>query len=189
MSLIKAFFFDLDGTLVDTYEADFHAYHDAIMEVMGITITQPDFARTHGMEMRYKLADLTPEIVEDDILRISVKKKLYYTKYLHLTVPNKSLINFLRTQSRSDQQMVLVTTAKRHNAQLVLEAHNISQYFSEMVFGDDVTNPKPHPEPYLLALKRLGIKPREVIAFEDSAVGVASAIAAGIQVVKIRGFK
>lgn len=189
MPLIKAFFFDLDGTLVNTYEADFLAYRDAIMEVTGIPITQSDFARTHGKEMRYKLADLTPNITEEEVLQIGVQKKLHYTKYLHLTAPNKPLIDFLRTQAHPDQRAVLVTTAKRHNAQLVLEAHDISQHFSEMVFGDDITNPKPHPEPYLVALKKTGLKPQEVIAFEDSDVGVASATAAGIQVIRIRSFE
>ncbi len=188
MSLIKAFFFDLDGTLVNTYEADYLAYRDAIMEITGIPVTQPDFDRTHGKEMRHKLADLTPSISEDEILQIGVQKKVHYAKYLHLTKPNKPLIDFLRTLSQDDQKIVLVTTAKRHNAMLVLEAHDISQYFSEMVFGDEVTASKPHPEPYLIALEKTGLNPGDVIAFEDSDAGVASATAANIPVIRIRSF-
>ena len=51
-SIIKGFFFDLDGTLVNTYEADFYAYRDAIEEATGIVIERDAFMGTNGMEMR-----------------------------------------------------------------------------------------------------------------------------------------
>jgi len=188
MSFIKAFFFDLDGTLVNTYEADFLAYQDAILEVTGFSITQPDFAKTNGKEMRYKLAELTPGISEDKILQIGAQKKLHYAKYLHLTIPNKPLIAFLQAQAR-DQKAVLVTSAKRHNATMVLKAHSLIGHFSEMIFGDDISNPKPHPEPYLLALKRMDLRSDEALAFEDSDTGALSATAAGIKVIRIRNFE
>ena len=187
MPLVKAFLFDLDGTLVNTHKADYLAYRDAIREVTGTSIVQSDFVRTNGKEMRYKLTELTPGISEDEVLQVGLRKRVHYERYLHLTSPNKPLIDFLQTQTKH-QKAILVTSAKRHNATLVLEAHNIARHFSEMVFGDEVANAKPHPEPYLLALKKTGLKPHEVVAFEDSDVGIASAVAAGIQVVKIRIF-
>jgi len=187
MSLIKAFFFDLDGTLVNTYEADYLAYRDAIKKVVGSDITREDFAQTNGKEMRHKLADLTPGITEEQVLNIAEQKKYHYAKYLHLTVPNEPLITFLRAQAR-DQRAVLVTTAKRHNAMLVLDAHNLTTHFSDMVFGDEVPHPKPHPQPYLVALNKTGLQPYEVVAFEDSDTGAASAIAAGISVIRVGSF-
>lgn len=187
MSFIKAFFFDLDGTLVNTYEADYLAYRDAIKKVIGSDIARDDFARTNGKEMRHKLADLTPGVTEEQILHVGEQKKLHYAKYLHLTVPNEPLITFLRAQAR-DQRAVLVTSAKRHNAMLVLEAHNLTKHFSDMVFGDEVSHPKPHPEPYLVALNKTALQPHEAVAFEDSDTGAASAAAAGIPVIRVRSF-
>lgn len=58
--------------------------------------------------------------------------------------------------------------------------------FRVIVAGEDVSNGKPHPEPYQLAASRLGVRPDECIVFEDSSVGVQSAKAAGCLVVGVR---
>ena len=52
---------------------------------------------------------------------------------------------------------------------------------------EDVAHGKPHPEPYALACQRLGAKPHETLAVEDSDVGAASARAAGLQVLRVEG--
>ena len=55
----------------------------------------------------------------------------------------------------------------------------MADLFAFTLTGDDVSERKPSPEPYLLAADRFGLPPGEVVVFEDSAVGVASAVAAG----------
>jgi beta-phosphoglucomutase-like phosphatase (HAD superfamily) len=57
--------------------------------------------------------------------------------------------------------------------------------FPVTVTGDDVTRPKPDPEPYLLAAKLLGADPERCVALEDSPNGVASATGAGCRVVAV----
>lgn len=185
--MIKGFFFDLDGTLVNTYKADYLAYRDAIKEVMDVVIDEVSFAKTHGQEMRDKLRILIPGINQEAMNRIGNAKKRHYSKYLHLTEANERLILVL-AMFAEHYHMVLVTTAKKDNAVSVLKAHGLSEYFSDMVFGDEVAKSKPDPEPYLLALKKTGLRPHEVIAFEDSRSGVVSAERAGIAVVQVRDF-
>lgn len=187
MKTIKGFFFDLDGTLVNTYEADYLAYRDAIEEVTGIRVDRDDFMKTNGMEMREKLRTLTPGIDPEQIPLVAAGKKKHYKKYLHLTIPNETLINFMADMA-SDHAMALVTTAKRQNAEAVIEAHGIAKYFSVCVYGDEVSNSKPHPESYLLALQRSGLAAEEVLAFEDSKSGVDAAHSAGIKTIHIRSF-
>lgn len=188
MQTIKGFFFDLDGTLVNTYEADFLAYRDAIEEVTGTRVKRDDFMTTNGMEMREKLRILTPSIKPDQIDAVAVGKKKHYKKYLHLTIPNETLISFLSDMAQ-DHVVALVTTAKRHNAEAVIEAHGIAKYFSVCVYGDEVSNSKPHPESYLRALERTGLASEEVLAFEDSKSGIDAAHAAGIRTIHIRSFQ
>lgn len=187
MSVIKGFFFDLDGTLVNTYEADFLAYRDAIKEVAGINIEQADFARTHGQEMRQKLERLAPGIPEDQIAAIGASKKKHYPNYLHLTKPNAELVGFIKTLAEG-HVTALVTTARQQNAMLVLEHHSLANHFREFVFGDEVDQAKPHPEAYLKALEKTKLQPHEAIAFEDSSTGIESAAAAGIQCIRIGSF-
>lgn len=57
--------------------------------------------------------------------------------------------------------------------------------FSVVVAGDDVTNSKPHPEPYREAARLLGVDTRACLALEDSPTGVTSARDAGCRVVAI----
>jgi len=86
------------------------------------------------------------------------------------------------------QLCVLVTTAKRENVASVLRHHDLAQYFTHIVSGDDVADHKPSPEAYQLALQKAGLQPQEVLAFEDSQSGIDSAEAAGIPVVQIKEF-
>lgn len=187
MQSIRGLFFDLDGTLVDTYEADFLAYRDAIEEVIGVRIERDAFMATNGMEMRQKLAQLAPGFTSEQADRVAAGKKKYYKNYMHATAPNDALIAFL-TDMAEHHLTALVTTAKQQNAEAVLEKYGISDLFDIKVFGDGVTNPKPHPESYLTALKQGNLSADEVLAFEDSESGLASAHAAGIKTLRIRSF-
>jgi beta-phosphoglucomutase len=186
--MIKGFFFDLDGTLVDTYKADYLAYRDAIKEVLGIEVGESEFARTHGQEMRQKFLSLKLDVGEEQALQVAAAKKTYYTNYIDLTKPNEELIRFLANFAEH-HAIVLVTTAKRQNALSVLKKHGIDQYFSHLVFGEEVQKPKPDPEAYQLALSKSGLKPEEVVAFEDTEIGMQAAEAAGIPVIYVRTFK
>ncbi len=56
-----------------------------------------------------------------------------------------------------------------------------------MVTFDDVEHGKPHPEPYLLAARRLGVDPARCLVFEDAPAGIASARAAGCRVIAVLG--
>jgi HAD superfamily hydrolase (TIGR01509 family) len=60
----------------------------------------------------------------------------------------------------------------------------IADLIAFSISRDDVRHPKPDPEPYALACRRLGIAPANVLCFEDSASGSASAIAAGCRLLR-----
>ena len=83
----------------------------------------------------------------------------------------------------------LVSGAYRREIEPVLERAGIAGCFTTVVTADDVTEGKPHPEGYLLALGRLGpnLLARDVVAFEDTEAGVASATAAGLRCIAVRG--
>lgn len=185
--MLKGFFFDLDGTLVNTYQADYLAYRDAVQEAVGKELIEAKYAALHGMEIGAKLAMLFPGLVDDEVTAIRQSKKKHYPKYVHLTEANNGLIGFLAQLSKH-QLCALVTTAKSENVGHVLKHHNLLQFFTHIVCGDDVTAHKPDPEAYHLALQKAGLQPHEVLAFEDSDSGIKSAEAAGIPVVHIKEF-
>ena len=52
-----------------------------------------------------------------------------------------------------------------------------------LVTSDDVTNGKPHPEPYLKGAERLGLRPEECLVIEDAPAGIQSGRAGGMKVI------
>lgn len=60
-----------------------------------------------------------------------------------------------------------------------------ADFFRHTVSGDDVALAKPHPEPYLLAARLLGVAPEECVVIEDSPIGTASGAAAGCRVLSV----
>ena len=83
--------------------------------------------------------------------------------------------------------VAIVSGAFRAEIEPVVEAAGIAGEVSAIVAADDVERGKPHPEPYLTALERLGVDAREAVAFEDTDVGIASAKAAGVRCLAVRG--
>lgn len=72
----------------------------------------------------------------------------------------------------------LVTMSVRRMAEQVVSSIPFDA-FDVVVSGDEVTEPKPHPEAYLKAAELLGVDPRQCVAIEDSVAGLASAVASG----------
>ena len=78
----------------------------------------------------------------------------------------------------------LVTMSIRRMAEHIADSIGF-EGFAAIVGGDDVEHSKPHPQPYLLGAEALGVSASECVALEDSAPGVASAVAAGTVTVAV----
>ena len=81
--------------------------------------------------------------------------------------------------------VAVVSAAVRAEIEHVVAAAGLADVLATIVSEDDVEHGKPDPEPYLRAAEALGVPPAELVAFEDSEPGVASAKAAGLHVVAL----
>lgn len=81
-----------------------------------------------------------------------------------------------------DIPLGLVTSATRADQQRAFAKFGFFPYFSSVTTVEDVTEAKPHPQPYLTGAERLGMRPEECIVVEDSKYGVISALRAGCHV-------
>jgi beta-phosphoglucomutase-like phosphatase (HAD superfamily) len=77
----------------------------------------------------------------------------------------------------------LATSASLGDITPTMERHGLGRFFDVVLTVESVTNPKPHPEIYLLAAERLGIEPPLTTVFEDSPAGATAARAAGMRVI------
>jgi HAD superfamily hydrolase (TIGR01509 family) len=85
--------------------------------------------------------------------------------------------------------VAVVTGAARREVEPVLAAAGLAGSITAIVSSDDVEQGKPHPESYLRALELLdgGLRPDQVVAFEDTEAGIASAKAAGLRCLAVLG--
>jgi beta-phosphoglucomutase-like phosphatase (HAD superfamily) len=178
--------FDFNGTLS----------HD---EPLLLAIYQWLFAR-HGRpltEEQYygRLAGLSEEAiiggwlgVDGPLLASLVSERV--ERYAAEAADGRTVTEPLREALRyaaSRVPVAIVSGAFRAEIEPVVEAAGIAGDVTAVVAADDVTQGKPHPEGYLRALERLEVDPADAVAFEDTEAGVASAKAAGLRCVAVRG--
>lgn len=182
---IKAFLFDLDGTLADTTIVNSKAYATALAEV-GIHVDVIQLAQIiSGKNWRQFLPEiLETACVKADPSAIAQRKSSIYACMIGDVLINTPLIMLLKS-FRPQIKTALVTTASGANARAIMDCHGLRNLFDVVVTGDEVSHHKPDPEAYILATEQLSLSPSECLAFEDSEIGLASARAAGISVVRI----
>ena len=175
---------DLDGTLVFTLEANALAYRRALEEY-GFTLTREDYAaRCDGRAYR----DFLPEIMGDgnpDIEAVHDRKIALYGECLTAARLNLPLLDILRGL-RAEYILALVTTASRKNVENVLQRFALADFFDVVVTQEDVRRAKPDPACYNDLIARLGIPRENCLIFEDSASGVAAALASGCQTLVVK---
>jgi HAD superfamily hydrolase (TIGR01509 family) len=86
---------------------------------------------------------------------------------------------------RAARQMAVASNSQRQLVDLALGGSGIAGAFEAIVAGDEVPRPKPAPDLYLEACRRLGVAPAAAVAIEDSPRGAAAATAAGMFVIGI----
>jgi HAD superfamily hydrolase (TIGR01509 family) len=183
--VLKGLLLDLDGTLIDTAAANFGAYSAALAEA-GIIVDPQAVAAAaagrHWSEFLSGLIEAAGAGAEPEV--VARRKGELYRQMLGATRLNEPLVALVAS-SRPHLRSALVTTASAASVHALLRLHGISGLFDVVVTGEDVSRRKPDPEAYRLAVARLGLAAEECLAFEDSDVGVASATAAGIAVIRI----
>jgi beta-phosphoglucomutase len=182
---LRALLFDLDGTLIDSAAANHAAYARALREV-GAMIGPGEVAGTAaGRHWREFVPELLAAAgIACDPRHVARRKGELYREMIGELRLNGPLLA-LAASVRPPMKTVLVTTASAENVRAILSHFALGDAFDFVLTGDDVSRHKPDPEVYRLALTRLAVDAGECLAFEDSDVGVASAAAAGIAVVRV----
>jgi HAD superfamily hydrolase (TIGR01509 family) len=90
---------------------------------------------------------------------------------------------FVRAAHSAGIPCALATNAEPKNVEFVLGGAGLLSCFQALVDGHQVSRPKPDPEVFLTAARRLGADPRHCVVFEDSPGGMQAARAAGARVV------
>jgi beta-phosphoglucomutase len=184
LNVADALLVDLDGTLVETGEANFQAYAAALREA-GVEVGRARFDEvSRGRNWR----DFLPMLLagtDASPATVAARKAALYGDFLHLTILNPGVVRLIEL-SRAHWRCALVTTASRRNAEAILRYHGLEHLFDRVVTGDDIARHKPDPEAYRLAAQKLGAQPENCVAIEDTEIGAASATAFGAAVIRVQ---
>ena len=178
-SVKKYLLFDHDGVLVDTEFWYFKAGERALSDI-GFTLDRDRYLRDMTRGLGTWAQARAAGIDEGTINRQREARDVYYQEYLRTeSIEIEGVVETLAELSRY-ARMAIVTTSRRVDFELIHEKRQIRQFMDFVLVREDYTLAKPHPEPYLTGLKRLGATRRETLVVEDSSRGLSSAVAAGI---------
>ena len=185
--MLKGLLFDMDGVLVNNLEIHRQAFAE-FFRFYGVERTFDELNRVFGRGNDDIMGELMPrDVVERvGIRELGYQKEAIYRRiYAPIIEPQPGLINFLADAEREGLCAAVGSSGYRVNVDFVLDKCDIARHFSAIVAGDEVTNCKPHPEIYLTAAAKLGLKPSECVVFEDAEAGIEAAHRAGIKVVAL----
>ncbi len=184
MGQIKALISDFDGTLIDTFEANYQAYSKTFKKY-NIQISRIFYQENFGL----RIDDLCKKLKITDANLISniktLKSELYPLQFSYLKL-NTYLLNVLNYAKQQGIKVALASTASKKNLYNVLKYFKLENFFDVIICGEDVNKGKPDPEVYNMAMNKLGVTADESLIFEDSEVGIQVAENANVKFIKIK---
>ena len=181
----EALVFDYDGVLADTEPLHWKSWA-ALFRPYGVELTWEEYGRigrgVSDIQMFASLVKNAPRLPVDELMQLNLERRRMVLEWSLAESPiPQETVDLLATLRA--YKIGLVTSSDRADVEPVLRASQIYDQFDAIVFGNDVPNHKPAPDPYLLIAKHLGVSTG--IAFEDSDSGMKSALAAGFKAVRI----
>jgi HAD superfamily hydrolase (TIGR01509 family) len=184
--MIKAVIFDMDGVMIDS-EPLWEKTERILLARRNIDYS-PEYRdlivglnqRDSGKLLRdtFSLGESVDEIISE---RIDILTSIYEEE-LELVPALTPLLEALRPRG---YLLAVASSSPLRVISFVLDMFSLRPYFDAVVSGECTENGKPHPDIYLHTADRLGVRPQECVAIEDSINGVRSATGAGMYCIAI----
>ena len=174
--------FDLDGTVVDSGAIILASLRHATQTVLGETI--PDarlLATVGGSGLVSQMRDFDAERAEE-LVRVYTE----HNKPLHAElVACGGMLELLEELKVEGRSLGIVTAKRRATVELAFETIPMAHLFDVVVAGDETERHKPHPEPLLIAVERLGARAETTAYVGDSPFDIQAAKAGGLAAIAV----
>lgn len=184
---IKAVIFDLDGTMIDNNAYHLAAWRQYLTD-LGINITEEEYrkninGRTNKDAIEYIYRRTMTK--EEAMVYALEKEAVYRRIYQPFIQPVEGLTGLLKLLEEKNIPMGIATSGIQVNINFMFEHIPVRNFFSAVINSEHITHGKPHPEIFLKTAEALHVSPGSCLVFEDAAVGVKAAKAAGMNVVAL----
>jgi len=187
--MIKAIIFDMDGVLIDAKDWHYEALNLAL-GLFGFVISRYDHLVTYdGLPTSKKLEMLSLEGGLPIELHsfINEMKQQYTMKLVHDRCKPRFVHEYaLSSLVAKGYKLAVASNSVPTTIEVMMEKAQLDRYLNFMISASDVEKPKPHPEIYLTAIAKLGLKAEECLVVEDNDNGIAAARASGAHVLVVK---
>ncbi|MBM7510550.1 HAD superfamily hydrolase (TIGR01509 family) [Nocardioides cavernae] len=177
-SRLAAVLWDMDGTLIDS-EPIWIAQQFVLAEKHGGTWSQEQGLALVGADMQDTAVAMQTAGVDMEAAVLVATLERAVIDSLRQSVPWRPGARELLTELRLEGIACAIATTSSNEMASLVAAAAPEGAITVVVGSEDVTRTKPSPEPYLRAAELLGVRASDCVAIEDSANGLASAIASG----------
>jgi beta-phosphoglucomutase len=186
---MKGLLFDLDGVIVSTERNHFEAWRKTAQQ-LGIEFTERDNEMLKGVsriDSLRKILALGKQMVSDTEFEelLTYKNDHYLSSVTKLNQKDllPGVLELLNAAQKLHMGIGLGSSSK--NAPFILDLMGITHFFDVIVDGNQVQQPKPHPEVFLKGAASLGLEPSQCLVFEDAESGVQAAKAGGFTAIGV----
>ena len=180
--------FDMDGVLVDSYQAHFESWC-GLAARHGVEMAEQQFMHGFGKTSREIISELWGDVASQaDIPAWDAEKEALYRRQLRTHFPEMDgASELIRALHEAGFAMAIGSSGPPENVAVVAECLPSGGLIAATVNGHDVDRGKPAPDVFLRAAEMLNLPPRRCLVVEDAPVGVTAARRANMAVVAITG--
>jgi len=177
--------FDCDGTVVDTMPIHYAAWCSTTAK-HGLVFPEDRFYALGGVSPFEVLRMLSEEQgIEIDSEAVTYQKEAKYMELIGDAAEIPEVMQIVR-ESHGKLPMAIASGGTHETVEGILQHCGIRHYFDAIVTSQDVVNPKPAPDTFLEAARRINVAPEKCRAYEDADMGIKAILAAGMEPVDIR---
>lgn len=182
----KCVLFDLDGVITNTMPYHYIAWKKVLLD-KNIKVTKEDIYLREGQTGKQAIFEIIKKynksLNNNEFNSLLKSKEDHFKKICKIKFIIGSR-NFIKNLHKKNILLGLVTGTSRHELEKFFPQKMIN-LFDVIITSSDVTNGKPHPEPYKKALKSLNVSTKDAIVIENAPLGILSAKLAGIECIAI----